>query len=235
MTKYKTLHDLLTQMQVIELSHTLEEHIPIWPTHSRYQHTLWHSYWHGDEAVNYQILINEHNGTHVDAPAHFIREGPAHVWINQMPIRTFFGPCTVLDLSFIGSLGVVEGGHIQEWEQEHGAIDAGDVVLIHLGWSKYWKKRPDDKQFVQDWPGIGKSAAEYLTEKKIKMIGVDTLAIDVFGSTDNPAHHTFLGSQIPIMENLNNLDKMPTRAYFIALPLPIAEGSGSPIRAVAFC
>jgi kynurenine formamidase len=87
---------------------------------------------------------------------------------------------------------------------------------------------------VTDWPGIGWSAAQYLADKRIKMVGVDTLAVDVFGSADNPAHHVCLGNKIPIVENLDNLSKMSNRGFFAALPLPIKEGSASPIRAIAF-
>jgi kynurenine formamidase len=234
MNKFKQLDDLLRGMELVELSHTLEEHIPIWPTHSKFLHTLWHSYWHGDEAIDFQLLINEHNGTHVDAPAHFMKEGPAHLWINEMPIRTFFGPCVVLDLSFIGSQGVVEVEHVQAWEADNGNVEAGDIVIFNLGWAKYWKKRPDDKQYVTNWPGIGRTAADYLVSKGIQMAGVDTLAVDVFDSKENPAHHVFLGNKIPIVENLANLDQMSKRGYFFALPLPIKDGSASPIRAVAF-
>jgi kynurenine formamidase len=234
LNKINHLEDLLNQLQIVELSHTLEEHIPIWPTHSKFLHTLWHSYWHGDVAIDHQLLINEHNGTHIDAPAHFIKEGESHIWINEMPLRTFWGPCAVIDLSFLGKLGVVTEEHIRQWEQKHGDIKKDDIVLLYFGWSKLWRKRPEDYEFTHDWPGVGASAAEYLVEKGVKMVGVDTLAIDVFGSTENPAHYALLGNKISIIENLNNLDQMPERGYFAALPLLIKEGSASPVRAIAF-
>ncbi len=234
MDKWKQLSRQLDSFTVVELSHRLEEHIPIWPTHSKFLHTLWHSYWHGDEAIDYQLLINEHNGTHVDAPAHFMKEGDAHIWIDELSVQNFYGPCVVLDLSYIGAGGLVEEKHLREWEEAHGTIEEGDIVLLNLGWAKYWRNRPDDREYVQHWPGVGKSAAEYVANKKIKMIGVDTLAIDVYGSADNPAHHTLLGSKIPIVENLRNLDKMSLRGFFMALPLLIKGGSASPIRAIGF-
>lgn len=66
----------------MDLSQTLEEGIPNFPTHSRYYHELWESYWHGDVAVAYQLIMNEHPGMHVDAPAHF---------------RARWSPCSRLD------------------------------------------------------------------------------------------------------------------------------------------
>jgi kynurenine formamidase len=95
-----------------------------------------------------------------------------------------------------------------------------------------WGNRPNDKNFLRDWIGVGRCAAEYLVRKKIKMVGIDTLSIDCFETSEFPAHVTFLGNRIPIIENLKNLDLMSQRSYFMALPLPIKEGSASPIRAI---
>ena len=56
---------LLSDYEVVDLSHYLEEGMPSFPTHSRFFHELWESYWHGDVAVAYQLIMNEHSGTHV--------------------------------------------------------------------------------------------------------------------------------------------------------------------------
>ena len=62
----------------------------------------------------------------------------------------------------------------------------------------------------------------------------DALSIDVFTSTDFPAHYTLLASQVLIGENFNNLGSLPPFSLLMALPLKIQDGSGSPVRAVAF-
>ncbi len=59
------------------------------------------------------------------------------------------------------------------------------------------------------------------------------MGLDADGSVDAPAHTLLLGSGIPIIENLNELDRLPeTGGVFMAMPLLIQGGSGSPIRAV---
>ncbi|WHH60368.1 cyclase family protein [Petroclostridium sp. X23] len=234
MKNISLLTELLEKMEVVELSHKLEEHMPIWPTHSRFYKTLWHSYLHGDAATDYQLLINEHHGTHIDSPAHFMKDGEAHVWIDEIPLKNFWGPCVVIDASFIGANGTLTDQHVKDWEEKNGDICKNDIVLVSFGWAKFWKKRPDSYQFTHDWPGIGASAAQYLVEKKIKMLGVDTLAADGYGIEGDPAHHILLSKKIPIIENLNNLDLIPLRGYFMAHPLPITKGSASPVRAIAF-
>jgi kynurenine formamidase len=69
-----TLLAKLRELRVIDLSQTLEEHMPHFPTHAKFFHNLWGSYWHGDRSLSYQLVMHEHNGTHVDAPAHFISD-----------------------------------------------------------------------------------------------------------------------------------------------------------------
>jgi kynurenine formamidase len=87
--------------------------------------------------------------------------------------------------------------------------------------------------YVEDWPGLHRTAAQYLLDRRIKAVGTDCLSIDCCGSTEIPAHDRFLRNDILIMENLANLDDLPERFFFLAAPLKIHEGSGSPIRAVA--
>ena len=64
-------------------------------------------------------------------------------------------------------------------------------------------------------------------------MGCDTVAVDAFGSEENPAHYTLLGNEVYIVENLKNLDKLPSFCFFMAFPLKVKDGSGSPVRAVA--
>ncbi|MDG5788498.1 cyclase family protein [Evansella sp. AB-P1] len=229
-----SISDLFNKMKIVDLTHTLEENIPAVPIHSKFGHQLWNSYHLGDRALTYNLSMNEHTGTHVDAFSHFIKEGESNQFINEIPLEKFCGPYLRMDFSSLGPKGELTKELIVEWEKNHRGIQEGDIVLLYYGWSKYWKKRPEDKQFIQDWPGVGRSAAEYLVEKKIKMIGVDTINVEVYESKLFPAHHTLLEHQIPIAENLNNLDIIEETGYFMAFPLPIKGGSGSPVRAVAF-
>ncbi len=56
----------LRNSRLIDLSQPLEEHMPHYPAHSKFFHNLWGSYWHDDRSLTYQLVMNEHNGTHVD-------------------------------------------------------------------------------------------------------------------------------------------------------------------------
>jgi len=121
------------------------------------------------------------------------------------------------------------------WEEEHGALVTGDIVLFNFDWSAHWGLRPNGAQYLRDWPGVAMDAAEYLIEKSVAAIGVDTISPDTHEAMrTNPIHPLVLEKQVLIIENLTNLDQLPDFFLFVALPLKIKGGSGSPVRAVAF-
>jgi kynurenine formamidase len=222
--------------RLIDLSQTLEEHMPHYPTHSKFFHNLWGSYWHGGRSLSYQLVMNEHNGTHVDAPAHFISDAnpAAHVTIDRVPPRRLLGRGARIDCRHMKEGGYVSKGFIQSWEKTHGVLGADDIALFNFGWSERWGLRPEDGRYTRDWPGVSMEAAEYLAEKSVAALGVDTLSPDPPAAlAANPIHPVVLEKQVLIIENLTNLDQLPDFFLFAALPLKIRGGSGSPIRAVA--
>lgn len=230
------LRGMLRQSRLIDLSQTLEEHIPNYPTHSKYFHNLWGSYWHGNRSLTYQITMNEHNGTHVDAPAHFISDAKphAHVTIENVPLASLLGRGVRLDCRGMKEGDYVSRGFIADWEGKHGGLEAGDIVTFNFGWSAHWGLRPNEKRYLTDWPGVSMEAAEYLIGKPVAAIGVDTLSPDPPAAlAGKPIHPVVLEKQVLIIENLTNLEQLPDFFLFLALPLKIRGGSGSPIRAVA--
>jgi len=237
MIDLSTLVATLRTARLVDLSQALEEHMPNFPTHSKFYHNLWGSYWHGDRALTYQLVMNEHNGTHVDAPAHFISDAkrePAHVTIDQVPPGALVGRGVRIDCRSFQEGGYVSRDFIAAWEAAHGAIGRDDIVLFNFGWAEHWGLRPNNQRYLADWPGVGMDAAEYLVGKSVAALGVDTLSPDPPEALrTKPIHTPVLEKQVLIVENLCHLDQLPDFFVFLALPLKIRGGSGSPIRAVA--
>jgi len=228
-----TLAALLQGFEIIDLSHALEEGIPSWPTHARFGQVLYESYELGDVARHYGLTLSEHTGTHMDAPLHFIPEGPAHYGIDEVPLGRLAGRAATIEAPELPPGGLLTATQVREWEEKHGPIQERDRVLVHYGWDRRWGLGPEGTGFLEDWPGLGGDAARYLVEKGVSLIGCDTLAVDAFGSEENPAHYALLGNEVYIVENLKNLDKLPPWSLFMAFPLKVKGGSGSPVRAVA--
>lgn len=236
MSEISTLLPKLRDRRLIDLSQTLEEHMPHFPTHSMFFHSLWSAPERGGRSLHYLLVMHEHNGTHVDAPAHFLRDAPpdAHVTIENVPLDKLMGRGVRVDCRGTQAGEYVSKDHIRKWEDRHGALQAGDIVLLDFGWAAKWALRPDNQPYVEDWPGVGMDAAEYLLSKQAAALGVDTLSPDPLEALrTRPIHPVVLEKQMLIIENLCNLDQLPDFFIFMAFPLKIREGSGSPVRAVA--
>lgn len=238
MKNMPALLEALKAAKLIDLSQTLEEHMPNFPSHSKFFHNLWSSYAFGDRSLSFQLITHEHHGTHVDAPAHFI--GPenqaAHTTIDRVPPGRLMGRGARIDCREFQAGQSVPAGFVKAWEGSHGAIEEGDIVLFNFGWDTRWALRPHFAPYIEDWPAVGLDAARYLLEKRIAAIGVDTLSPDSHQALrDGPIHPVVLEKQVLLIENLCHLDQLPDFFLFLALPLKIRDGSGSPVRAVALC
>jgi kynurenine formamidase len=224
----------LGAFEAIDLSQPLEEGMPVWPTLSRFFKTLWCAIHYGDGATAYQLVLNEHTGTHVDAPAHYMPPGhPQHRWVDEVPLERWMGRACLVGCETLEPRSAVSADHVRAWEARHGLIERGDIAVFEFGWWQKWALRPDDVAFMTDWPGLSGDCVELLLERGVKAVGVDTLSPDVFGDAGNPVHKALLGEGVVIVENLANLDRLPPRFYLLALPLKVRGGSGAPCRATA--
>ncbi len=237
MTDVAALCAMLRNAEVVDLSQILEEQIPAFPVHAKYFHNLWGAPWLGTRSLNYQLVMSEHSGTHVDAPAHFFNDSKprTHITIEQVPPGRLLGRGVRLDCLNKKEGDYVSGEFIRSWEAQHGALAADDIVLFNFGWSARWQLRPQDGRYTTDWPGVSMDAAQYLAVKSVAAIGVDTLSPDPPAAlASNPIHAYVLENHVLIVENLTNLERLPDFFLFLAIPLKIKGGSGSPIRALAF-
>ena len=94
------------------------------------------------------------------------------------------------------------------------------------------------KYYALNEPGLSQEACALFAERQIRAIGSDTIACDTpvkdgYEYFSYGHHDSFLPNEIFIMEMLMNLEKLPRRCYFMAIPLKIKNGSGSPIRPFA--
>ena len=187
------------------------------------------------------ISMAEHGGTHMDAPIHFA-EGRRTS--DQVPLANCIGPAVVIDVSAKAARDAdyrISAEDVRAWEQRHGRIPAGAVVVMHSGWGRRWPDRKKylgtDKPPVPDlhFPGFGRDAAELLVnERDVAALAVDTASIDYGQSSDFIVHQILNGANKPAFENVANVDRLPpTGATFVALPLKIEGGSGGPARIIA--
>lgn len=225
----------LTEAQFIDLTHPLEEGMPTYPTHTKYFQNRWEAM--GDTARMHQLILGEHTGTHVDSPSHFPTDSGATWSIDTLPPLALSGRCLTIHLDPPpAEQEMVESHVLERWERNHHPIEQGDIVLLDFGWARdRWTTGPAGFAHLTDWPGLARSAAELLRDRGVRAAGTDCVSLDTGdgGRGELPAHLTLLPAGIPIVENVANPDALPDVCFFLAMPLRIAHGTGSPVRAVA--
>lgn len=229
---------------LVDLTYPYDEHTVYWPTSpSKFEKdTLFYGSTEGGYFYSsFKISTPEHGGTHIDAPIHFA-EGQDTT--DEVPLERLIARGVVIDMSAAAANdpdAVLSVEHIESFEQTHGGITRGTIVLIRTGWARYW---PDTKAYLGDdtpgdasrlhFPGISEAAAQSLVAREVAAVGIDTASIDRGASKDFLAHRVLMNAGIPAFENVANLEQMPARgAEIIALPMKIAGGSGGPLRIIA--
>jgi kynurenine formamidase len=234
-----------SKVRIVDLTHAYDESTLYWPTSpSAFEmKTLADGMTPGGFYYSsYAFCTPEHGGTHLDAPVHFAKDGRA---MGELPLAQLVAPAVVIDVTKqaqADSAYLVTRADVEAFEQAHGRIPAGSMVLLRTGWSTRW---PDRKQYFGDdtpgdasklrFPGYGEDATRLLVqERKVAMLGIDTASIDHGPSTTFVAHRIGAEAGVANLENLTNLETLPpTGAVVVALPMKIAKGSGGPARVLA--
>jgi len=237
-------HQGETALRYVDLSHEYSAEAIFWPTAEGFRLDVVAD---GMTPQGYYYAANnfsgaEHGGTHLDAPVHFAQGR----WsVEQIPIDQLVGPAAVVDVSAKAAADAdyqVSVADLATWEQAHGSFN-GTIVLIRTDYSKRW---PDAARYLGTaergapavaklhFPGIHPEAARWLVGKNVSAVGIDTASIDYGQSTLFETHRVLYERNIPGLENLTNLDQVPTNgATVVALPMKIKGGSGAPLRAIA--
>ncbi|MFX1285484.1 MAG: cyclase family protein [Promethearchaeota archaeon] len=105
----------------------------------------------------------------------------------------------------------------------------GKAVLFNFNWSIYW-----GKEQYYEYPFISEELISFLVDKKVKLVGVDTINVDNSRDLTRPAHSLFLKNDILIVENLTNLEFLHGKEYrFFAVPIKGKKAASMPVRAFA--
>jgi kynurenine formamidase len=168
-----------------------------------------------------------HFGTHVDAPCHFIPDGPA---FHEIPLDRLHGP------GVVWRIDSEPGGEIDAamLARQRPALHEGDILLVdtgsarHLGTERYAAH-----------PSFTPEAARWIVDRGVKLLGIDCLTPDLAvpyrpAGFDWPVHHILLSRGVLIAENLTNLRALAglhIEAWFLALNIEGADGA--PARVIA--
>ena len=176
----------------------------------------------GDEARVTVVNMSVHSGTHMDAPNHFMAQG---IDISRAPFEVGMGPVRI---AAIDCPAEVKPEHLEAFEARTRPLEAGERLLLRTPNSdrKFWLQDPFDK----DYRGIGPDAARYISDRKLKLVGVDYLSVGPFYKGNPQTHRALMTGGVWILEGID-LRRVTEGDYeMIALPLKMVGSDGSPIR-----
>ena len=261
--------DGISGARIVDLSVVVAEPLPCsWPGHMPYAHNNWSWFaevdlpWGGTccSLGPYQtnfLVIDEHCGTHVDGPTHFVPPQASGLpWAGPMgemsgeklDLSQLIAPAAVVDVRSLADGGepgfspTISVGHLREWEDAHGPFERGEAVLLLTGWSRWYVRGDEGRRYVHEplvtrsapgWPAPDAEAALYLYERGVTTVGIDAPSMGAVHDAA-PVHQEGLSRGMLYVELLTSLDALPARgALFVFLPLKLAGSTGGPGRAIA--
>lgn len=173
----------------------------------------------GDRFTLTRLRMSAHTGTHIDAPAHFIKGGGT---IDDIDLEALIGPVQVIDLASAD-------GHITRGDLQAAGLPAGtERVLLKTKNSALWK----NPVFRNDYVALAADGAQWLVERRMRLVGIDYLSVEAFDSTEFAAHNSLLAAGVVVLEGVN-LQEVGSGTYqLVCLPLKIEGAEGAPTRAV---
>jgi arylformamidase len=212
--------------KIVDLTHLVNGDMTVYPDTIKPGFELYNTI-EKDGFAELKLTFCTHTGTHIDAPCHILENRKS---LDGFPIDKFIGKAFVIPC--------LDGKDISlEYLQPLiKKISEVEFLLFYTGWQFKW----NSKEYFENFPVLKEDAAEWLTLFKLKGIGFDVISADkveMIGKESTialPNHHTLLGNEILIIENLTNLDLLPDSVFtFQCMPLKIENADGSPVRAFA--
>jgi kynurenine formamidase len=219
--------------KVIDLTHTISPDAPTWEGDCGFSHDIMLDYASCTTPVKFRVQkfnMVAGIGTHIDAPAHCIPGGKT---IDGLGLDELIVPCIVIDVSRRANESyLVTLDDIIAFEQSHGHIAEGCLVIIRTGWDQFWEQ-PEKYRNNLVFPSVINETAQYLLKRGIMGLGIDTLSPDRPDS-GYPVHAALLGAGKYIIENVANTGMLPpTGSFVFVLPFKIKEGTEAPVRLIA--
>jgi arylformamidase len=206
-------------MAIYDISLPISESLVVWPGDPPISITQVSHLDRGDHATVSRLEMGAHTGTHVDAPAHFVRGGAG---VDTLDLDTLVGLALVAEARDADALTADVLAEL--------AIPLGaGRVLFRTRNSDLWTRGA--REFDEDFVAITEDGARWLVERGIMLVGVDYLSVAPFGAS-RPTHEMLLRAGGVVVEGLNLSGIRPGMYQLVCLPLKVVGGDGAPARAI---
>jgi kynurenine formamidase len=167
------------------------------------------------------IEMVANTGTYIDCPFHRYANGDD---LSEVDLKRF------VDLEAV----VIRADHRKKLAVDESFFKGrrlrDKAVLVHTGWDVNW----NTERYFENAPYLTRSAAAFLRDNGVNLVGIDSMNIDDINDKSRPVHSILLKAEILIVEHLCNLKEVPDAGFtFSAIP-PKFRGVGTfPVRAFA--
>jgi arylformamidase len=208
-------------VRIVDLTHPFDVGMPVFPGLPEPSFRAIATVAQDGYAMTELHLLN-HIGTHVDAPAHQVRDGDT---LDEIPFDRLVTDAVTIDVSrrHHGPLPLAE------LEPHLDQVRAGDIVFMRSDNARNW----GTDAYWTGWSYPDAEASRALIERGISAIGFDGPSADPVDTTTYDLHRIWLSSGRMIIENVANLDQIPSRTQVVVAPMRLRNANGAPARILA--
>ncbi len=203
-------------MKIIDISPEIHSGLAVWPEDTPFKRHVLMDIDKGDHLGLSQVTTTLHLGAHTDAPNHYARGSDG---IAKRSLNYYMGPCQVIEVN------TQQGERIQ-------VADLGDTKIKAPRVLFKTNSFPNPDQWNSNFCSLSVELIDYLAERNVILVGLDTPSVDSFESKELPAHHQIHHYNMAILEGIILVNVNEGEYGLVALPLKIKEGDASPVRAV---
>ena len=207
-------------MRIYDVTVPLSRSLPIYEGDPQVEIETALSISEGAAANVSRMCFGVHSGTHVDAPNHFIEGGKR---VHELDLDKLLGRCLIVEID--ASVDAVLPRHLPE-------LSGIDRILFKTRSSSFWNDTSG--VFRKNFTYISPDTAALLADAGLKLVGIDSLSVEQFGTEGAAAHMSLLKKEVVILESLDLRQITPGYYDLICLPLKYIGGSGdgAPARTI---
>jgi len=206
--------------KMIDISVEISPSLVVWPGDPKPRITKVSEMSKGSRYNLMKLSMSLHNGSHIDAPFHYLEEGND---VGQIPLDVLVGECYVLEVP--PKIEIIDKAVLEQAE----IPDKVERLLLKTKNSIFWEEK--QQKFHKNYCGLTKDGAQFLLKLKCKLVGIDYLSISSLVDLDGP-HIALLREKVVILESIN-LSKIRQGWYSMyCLPLKIKDVEAAPVRVI---
>ena len=202
--------------QIYDISPIITPEIAVFPGDIEFRSHVLLDMKKGDNLTLSSMTTTVHLGAHADAPSHYSRLGAS---IAERDLSLYLGPVQVIEVARVA----------------HKRISVADLQSISIQAPRVLFKTgsfPDPNRWTSDFMALSPELIDFLAEKQVVLVGVDTPSVDLADDENLISHQTILKHDMAVLEGVVLDEVKPGVYYLIALPLRIMNADASPVRAI---